>query len=184
MLCILLLCSMLLQAAAPSAPKPAVDNDRVTVWDLKDSASAQPLDAVVISFSGNATFVPKGIPPKTTGRSIVIDLKENHPVPPIANTSGYPLAYPRPDSKKLLENERVIVWDFVWTPEVPTPMHFHDKDVVVLFLEEGDLKSTTPDGQSVVTAYTPGTIRFNPRNRTHFETLVRGKQHAIITELK
>jgi hypothetical protein len=63
-------------------------------------------------------------------------------------------------------------------------MHFHDKDVVVLFLENGELKSTAPDGQSTNTAYTSGTIRFNQRNRAHFETLVHGKQHAIITELK
>jgi hypothetical protein len=30
----------------------------------------------------------------------------------------------------------------------------------------------------------PGMVRFNPRDRTHTETLVRGKQRAIITELK
>jgi len=64
------------------------------------------------------------------------------------------------------------------------PMHFHDKDVVALLLEDGDLKSTTPDGQAVVNSYTSGTVRFNPRNRTHTETLVRGKQRAIFTELK
>jgi len=180
---ILFLCSMLFQSGSQATAKPAIDNDRVTVWDVSDSVTALPFDAVVISFSGSATFVPKGTLPKTTGRSIVIDLKA-HPVPPLANTSGYPLAFPRPGSKKLLDNDRVTVWDFAWTLDVPTPMHFHDKDVVVLFLEEGDLKSTAPDGQSVVTAYTPGTIRFNARNRTHFETLVRGKQHAIITELK
>jgi len=180
---ILLLCSLLFQAGSPAAPKPAIDNDRVTVWEVTDSATAQPLDAVVISFSGSATFVTKGNPPKIAGRSIVIDLKD-HPVPPIANSSGYPLAFPRPGVKRLLENDRVIVWDYAWEPGVATPMHFHDKDVVVLFLEDGDLKSTTPDGQSVVTAYTPGTIRANARNRTHSETLVRGKQRAIITELK
>ena len=180
---ILFLCSMLFQSGSQATAKPAIDNDRVTVWDVSDSVTALPFDAVVISFSGSATFVPKGNSPKTTGRSIVIDLKD-HAVPPLANTSGYPLAFPRPGSKKLLDNDRVTVWDFAWTLDVPTPMHFHDKDVVVLFLEEGDLKSTAPDGQSVVTAYTPGTIRFNARNRTHFETLVRGKQHAIITELK
>ena len=128
-------------------------------------------------------FVPKGTQPKMTGRAIVIDLKE-HPVPPIENTSGYPVAFPRPGIKKVLENERVIVWDYTWEPNVATPMHFHDKDVVVLFLEDGDLKSTAPDGQSVVNPYTAGTVRFNARNRTHSETLVKGKQRAIITELK
>jgi hypothetical protein len=102
----------------------------------------------------------------------------------IANTSGYPLAFPRPGSKKILENERVIVWDYTWTLGVATPIHFHDKDVVVVFLDDGDLSSTTLDGKVTVNSFTPGTVRFNPRGRTHTETLVRGEQHAIITELK
>ena len=111
------------------------------------------------------------------------DLKD-HPVAPIENTSGYPLAFPRPGVKKVLENERVIVWDCTWTLGVATPMHFHDKDIVAVFLEDGDLKSTTPDGQSVVNPHSPGEVRFALRNRTHTEMLVRGKQHAIFTELK
>lgn len=180
MILALLLTAILFQAQTPS--KPVVDNDRITVWDVT-TASAQPVDAVVVSFSGKAAFLPKGTSPKINGRSIVIDLKD-HPVAPIANTSGYPLAFPRPGSKKLLENDRVIVWDYSWKLDTSNPMHFHDKDVVVLFLEDGDLKSTTPDGQSVVIPHAAGSVNFNQRNRTHFETLVKGKQHAIITELK
>ena len=153
------------------------------VLDVSDSTPAQPTDAVVVSLSGNAAFVPKGTTPKITGRSFVIDLKD-HPVPPIENKSGYPLAFPRPGTKKLFENDRVIVWDSTWTPGVATPMHFHDKDVVVVFLEDGDLKSTTPDGKEIVNKYTTGTVRFNQRDRTHTETLMNGKQRAIITELK
>jgi hypothetical protein len=178
MITALLLIATLFQTSS----KPLIDNDRVTVWDAT-SAAAQPLDAVVVSFSGKAAFLPKGTSPKVEEHSIVIDLKD-HRVPPIANTSGYPLAFPRPGSRKVFENERVTVWDYTWMPGVPSPMHFHDKDVVVLFLKDGDLKSTTPDGKDVVTSYTAGTVRFNQGNRTHTETLVRGEQHAIITELK
>lgn len=180
---ILLFCAMLFQVGSQTTLKPIIENDRVVVWDITDSASVRAFDAVVVSMSGDAAFVPKGMPPKIAGRSIMIDLKD-HPVSPIENTSSYALAFPRPGVKKLLENERVIVWDYTWTSGVATPMHFHDKDVVVLFLEDGDLKSTNPDGQSVVNQYTHGTVRFNLRNRTHTETLVRGKQRAIITELK
>lgn len=183
MISTLLFCAILFQGSSQTALKPTIDNDRVTVWEVTDSASAQPLDSIVISLSGHAAFVPKGTQPKITGRAIVIDLKD-HPVPPIANTSGYPLGFPRPGSKKLFENDRVIVWDYTWKPDVPTPMHFHDKDVIAFFLEDGDLKSTTPDGQSTVNTYTSGTARFNTRNRTHAETLIKGKQRAIITELK
>ena len=181
---LLLLCMMLFQSASPTATKPVIDNDRVSVLDVADySTSAQPNDAVVVSLAGNAVYVPKGATSKISGRLFVIDLKD-HPVPPIENKSGYPLAFPRPGTKKVFENDRVIVWDSTWTPGVATPMHFHDKDVVVIFLEDGDLKSTTPDGKEVLNKYTSGTVRFNQRDRTHTETLMNGKQRAIITELK
>ena len=183
MIPILLLCAMLFPPTPQTAPKPLIENDRVAVWDVSGPTTAQAFDAVVVSLSGSAVFLPKGTTPKVEGRSIVIDLKD-HPVAPIANTSGYPLAFPRPGSKKILENARVIVWDYTWTPGVATPMHFHDKDTVVVFLDEGDLSSTTPDGKVVVNSYTFGAVRFNLRDRTHTETLVRGKQRAIITELK
>jgi hypothetical protein len=180
---IVVFCMMLFQSPSPTATKPLIDNDRVTVQEVSGSAPAQPTDAVVVSLAGSAAFVPKGTAPKITGRSFVIDLKD-HPVPPTENKSGYPLAFPRPGAKKLFENDRVIVWDSTWTLGVPSPMHFHDKDVVVVFLENGDLKSTTPDGKEVVNKYATGNVKFNPRDRTHFETLMSGKQHAIITELK
>ena len=182
MIGVLLFCTMLLQSAAPAA-KPVLENDRIAVWELPQPVAARPLDAVMVTLSGEAAFVPKGTVPKAGGRSFAIELKE-YAVSPMANKSGYPLAFPRPGAKKLLENSRVIVWDYTWAPGVSTPMHFHDKDTVVVFLEDGDVKSTTPDGQAVVNAYTPGVVRFNTRNRIHFETLVRGKQRAIITELK
>jgi hypothetical protein len=180
----LLLCMMLFQATSPTTSKPVIDNDRVSVLDVNNiSVAAQPNDAVVVALSGTAVFVPKGARANISGRLFVIDLKD-HPVPPIENKSGYQLAFPRPGTKKLFENDRVIVWDSTWTPGVATPMHFHDKDVVVVFLEDGDLKSTTPDGKEVVNKYTTGTVRFNQRDRTHTETLINGKQRAIITELK
>ncbi len=184
MISALLLCAMLLQASPQTALKPLIDNDRVTVLEVKGPAATQPADAIVVSSSGDAEFVAKGATPKITGeRLIVIDLKD-HPPDPIPNTTGYPLAFPRTGSKKLFENERVLVWDFTWTPGVATPMHFHDKDAVIVMLEDGDLQSTTADGHVDLYPYKPGTVRFGPRGRIHTETLVRGTQRAIVTELK
>jgi len=90
----LLLCVALFQAGSPTAQKPIIENDRVAVWDVTDSPSAQPTDAVVVSLSGNAAFLPKGTAPKIDGRSMVIDLKD-HPAPTYTNTTKYPLAFPR-----------------------------------------------------------------------------------------
>jgi hypothetical protein len=175
--------SELTEAGVQTALKPIVENDRVAVWDLTDTTPARAFDAVLVSFSGGVSFLPKGASTKIEVRSIVIDLKD-HRVAPTENISGYPLAFPRPGAQKILENERVVVWDCTWVPGVASPMHFHDKDIVALFLEAGDLKSTTPDGQSVVNPHTLGEVRFTPGNRTHSEMSVRGNPHAIFTELK
>ena len=118
-----------------------------------------------------------------TPRDIVIELKDAK-VAPLANTSKYPNAFPRVGSRKVLENDRVIVWDYTWTPGVPTPMHFHDKDVVVTYLETGELASTSPDGQVVNNPHYFGFAKWNTRDRAHTETLVKGKGRAVIVELK
>jgi hypothetical protein len=169
------------------------DYDAVTVYLSGGDFRAVGSDGksrVVTRKTGEAIFKPKGVRPGeiwvgggTPPRTVEIALKD-HAVPPIPNATGYPPAFPRPGVKKLIENDRIRVWDYTWQPGVSTPMHFHDKDVVVSYLEDGDLTSTTPDGKSVVNSYRFGLVRFNPGNRTHKELLTRGSQRAIMVELK
>jgi hypothetical protein len=186
-----LLLWLLLAAVEPPHSTLIVDNARVVI---RDAGAPTPVpvpvgpvnDAVVVYLSdgkvGEVAFEPKGA--SLSGRrSIVVELKDRI-VPPYPNTSGYPNAFPRPGSKKLLENERVVVWDYTWTPGVATPVHFHDKDVVVVYLADGALTSTTPDGASTVNEHTFGFAKFNPGNRVHSELLSRGTARAIIIELK
>jgi len=138
---------------------------------------------------GQASFIQKGTTHIEEGvsdvprHSILINLKDIT-VPPLENKSGYPAAFPREGSRKLLDNARVVIWDYSWTPGKPTAMHFHDKDVVVVYLNNGDLSSTTPDGKVTVNPYTLGETRFNPRDRAHSELLVKGTQRVIAVELK
>lgn len=173
-------------AAVTHGAEPVVDNEHVRVWDTAVSLPPSPHDFVAIPLSrkGSAVFGHQGDKPgKTASRSIVIELKDL-PVTPLANESGYPLAFPRKHAKKLLENAQVVVWDYVWRAGEPTPMHFHDKDAVVVFEATGALRSTTPDGKSAVTEIDFGSVKFNPRGRTHSELLSSGRAHAVITELK
>jgi hypothetical protein len=166
--------------------KPIIDNERVTVWDTTKRLPPAAHDFVAVSLSrkGTAIFGHKGNTPGEAGeRTVVIDLKD-HPVAPIANTSGYPNAFPRPHVEKLLENDRIVVWSYRWNPGEPTPMHFHDKDVVVVYEENTSLKSTTPDGKSVINEYKSADIRFNRRDRSHTELLVNDTGSAVMTELK
>jgi hypothetical protein len=171
---------------AAAEVQSVIDNERVTVLDMTSTVPASPLDFVAVSLDqpGNAVFGQAGATAGTPGsRTVVVELK-NHPVAPIPNNSGYPNAFPRPHVEKILENDRVIVWRYRWNLGEPTPMHFHDKDVVVVYLEDTALKSTEPDGKSILNEYKSGDIRFNRRDRTHTELLVRDSGSAIITELK
>jgi hypothetical protein len=138
---------------------------------------------------GDAVFVPKGRQVSDTmlsdgaAHEVVIALKDFRG-PTYANSSGYPAAFPRPNSVKVFENDRAVVWQYSWTPSVPTPIHFHDKDIVVAYRLDGDLKSVTPDGASIVNPYKTGDIRFNKGNRSHYEVLTTAQQSAMMTELK
>jgi predicted metal-dependent enzyme (double-stranded beta helix superfamily) len=138
---------------------------------------------------GHVSFLQKGSAEKQEGvsdtprRSIMVELKDVK-VAPLQNKSGYPDAFPREGSKKVLDNPRVVVWDFSWTPGKATAMHFHDKDVVVVYLDNGELSSTTPDGKTTVNSYVFGQAKFNPRDRTHSELLSKGSQRVIAIELK
>jgi len=204
------LIAVLLLLAAPAAQRtgellslpgatPIIENDRVEVWDFTWTRGVpEPLerpatDSIWVSVSpsaGDVRYWAKGAPRRAEQsigspiRMISIDLK-NHPPSTLTNTSGFPNAFPRSgNNRKVFENDRVIVWDFSWTKGVATPMHFHDKDVVVIYLGTGTLRSTTPDGKAVDNKWKPGDTRFNLGNRIHTETLVEGELRAIITELK
>ena len=190
----------LLSDAFGEPGKVIVDNDRVLVrevaWDAQNSSAPHPLATVTICLtcasgkSGTAKFEAKGT---THGEekpvdgkpatSVVIELKD-HTVPPLANKTGYQNAFPRPGSVKLFENAHIIVWDYHWTPGKPSPMHFHDKDVVVVYLDNGALKSTTPDGKSTINEISFGLTKFNARDRSHTEEVVRGNARAVMMELK
>jgi hypothetical protein len=202
-------------AGAASAATPVIDNERVTVWDVrvnKGEATAptpRDMDTIIMFLEGgrikttrasgkthvalrafgDAVFIPKGAAATDTllsagpAHEIVIALKDKTE-PPIPNDSGLPAAFPRPGSVKVLENPRVVVWHYSWKPGVPTPMHFHDKDVVVAYRYDGALKSVTPDGKSVVNSYKTGDIRFNKGNRAHYEELTTQRQSAVMMELK
>jgi hypothetical protein len=168
------------QAPATSPAKPLIENARVRVWENAASIPSD-MDTVTVTMAGAVRYSKAGARGK--GAKLVIGLK-SAPVTALTNRSGYPLALPRPGARRVLDNDRVAVWDYAWTPRQRTPMHFHDKDVVVMFLQDGDLQSTTPSGVATVNSYKPGAIRFNARDRVHTEELVRGSQRAIIVELK
>ena len=202
-------------SGAAAAAAPAIDNERVSVWDVTlakgqaGPATPHDMDTVVLFLEGgkirttsaggkamttirkfgDAVFTPRGRDAVDTvvaggpAHEVIVALKD-HPEPRVANKSGLPLAFPRPGSVKVLDNRRVVAWRYSWKPGVATPMHFHDKDVVVGYRYDGALKSVTPQGAVTVNPYKAGDIRFNRGDRAHYELLTGARQSAVILELK
>jgi hypothetical protein len=178
--------SLIALAASSYAAEPVMDNERIVVWDTTSALPNAQHDfvAIPLDHKGHARFGHKGdIAAKDGAHTVVVELK-GVKLPPLENTTGLPLAFPRAHVHKLFENDQVVVWNYVWLPGQKTPMHFHDKDTLVVFQDTGALSSTTQDGKVVVNEYKDGDIRFNKRDRSHSELLVKGQMRAVITELK
>jgi predicted metal-dependent enzyme (double-stranded beta helix superfamily) len=155
---------------------------RITSPDGTSRESTVP-EGFILYQKKDVTHIEEGIDDANPRHAILIDLKD-HVQPPLTNTSGYPNAFPRPGATKAIDNDRVTIWEYTWTPGAPTPMHFHDKDAVAVFMEDGVLQSTTPDGRSQESEVKRGMVRFNEAGRVHVETLVRGKARVVAVELK
>jgi uncharacterized cupin superfamily protein len=98
---------------------------------------------------------------------------------------GFPPAFPREGSRKVLENSRVIIWDATWPKGKATVLHEHPVDYLSVTLVEGAVKITQRDGTSSVATAPFGIVRFNPKGVIHAEEGVSDQERrAIMVELK
>ncbi|HVV27443.1 MAG TPA: hypothetical protein VHC40_05700 [Rhizomicrobium sp.] len=190
-------------------PAPVIDNARVTVRDITlvpgkpgpvvphagDYAilyfdGGRIRDAggrIAVHPAGDAGYGHGGETADTAldhpAREIVVEIKDA-PSNTVPNTTGLPNGFPREGAKKILENSRVIVWNYAWQPGKPTTMHFHNTEVLVAYRGDGDIKGVTPDGKSSITHRGTGDIAYNLAGRAHSEELVKGTQSGIMLELK
>jgi hypothetical protein len=195
-------------AQAPAAT-PVIDNARVTVRDIAlapgkpGPAIPHAGDYVVLYFdggrihgadgkmtahpAGDAAFGHGGetrdIATGAPAREIVVELKDA-PSNTVPNTTGLPNGFPRDGAKKIFENDKVIVWNYTWQIGKPTPMHFHNTEVVVAYDGDGDIKAAAPDGKSAISHRKAGDIVYNLANRSHSEELVSGTASGVMLELK
>ena len=86
-----------------------------------------------------------------------------------AQTPSLPPAYPRAGASKLLENDRVVVWQIAWLKGQPSPLHRHIYDLVGLYYEPGDRMIIAPDGTRRPVSTKAGDIAFQLKGITHIE---------------
>jgi hypothetical protein len=193
---------------------PVIDNDRVTVWDVRlrmdESAPPTPadFDSVTVFLEGgeirtrhtdgtvssatrkfgDAVFTPKGAAaidtPVRGPAHEVVIWLKGPPTGSQEGPPGIPNAFPRPGSETVFENDRVRVSRFSWTKAKPVAMHHHDKDTVMVFRYDGAIRSTAPDGTGEILDFRKDQIQFSKAGRVHSELLVGPRQSAVMTELK
>jgi quercetin dioxygenase-like cupin family protein len=139
---------------------------------------------------GSVTLTPKGTIHMEEGLSDVPQHKVMLEVKPFSAgplqlADGVRRAFPREGSVKLLENDRLIAWDFTWKPGQIVPLHAEDLDSVTVFLESGTIRSVTAQDDVKDTVRNAGEAVYSARNtETHTEEAVTGPVRAVIIQLK
>jgi hypothetical protein len=80
----------------------------------------------------------------------------------------YPGPFDRDGATKLLENDRIIVWDVSWLPKA-YPTHRHQYDYAGVYYTNGDRVVVSPQGQRSPTHSTAWDHFFYRKNVTHSE---------------
>ena len=164
------------------------ENERVLIWTVASDTRERPpvreprLPGVWVSLADGSVQLTNERPDRT-GRAVFIELTD-HRVAPLDVPPGVPPAFPREGATRVIENDRLTVWTVTWVTGARTPMHFHDKDVVAVYLGPGTVRSTTIDGTSAAVPRSLGEAVFLPRGRTHVEECIAGPRRDVIIELK
>jgi hypothetical protein len=83
--------------------------------------------------------------------------------------SALPPPFPRTNATKLLDTDRIAVWDIVWPKGQPTAMHRHVYDQVGTYYAAGGRLITTPDGAARTTVTAVGSLSTTRKGTTHIE---------------
>jgi len=103
----------------------------------------------------------------------------------LSAAQSYPPAFPRPNATRLLETDRLVVWDIVWPKGQPTALHRHVYDQVGTYYAAGGRVITSPDGASRSATTPVGALSTTRKGTTHIEEGATDPPlRAVFIELK
>jgi hypothetical protein len=99
--------------------------------------------------------------------------------------ASLPPAYPRTGAVKILDNDRVQVWNIAWLKGQPSPLHRHLYDLVGVYYEPGDRMIISPEGAKRPVATKAWDIAFQKAGVTHIEEGVsEAPLRSVFVEMK
>lgn len=103
----------------------------------------------------------------------------------VVAAQSYPPPFPRPGATKLLDNDRVQVWNVAWLKGQPTPLHRHPYAMTGLYYAPGDRVITAVDGSKRPVTTKAGGIVWQLKGITHIEEGTSAEPlRAVMIELK
>jgi hypothetical protein len=87
----------------------------------------------------------------------------------VIGQQSLPPPFPRTNATKLLENDRINVWDIIWPRGQPTVLHRHIYDQVGTYYQRGGRVITTPDGEKRSNMTEVGRLSTTRKGTTHIE---------------
>jgi hypothetical protein len=86
-----------------------------------------------------------------------------------AQQPSLPPPFPRSNATRLLENDRIVIWDIVWPNGQPTALHRHIYDQVGTYYARGGRTITSPEGVARQAMTEVGSLSTTRKGTTHIE---------------
>ncbi len=115
--------------------------------------------------------------------TVVIDIKEKT-VPQTANGTAFPTDNYAPYQDKVVDNDRVTIWDCAWSPGADGMTSFDSRDMFIAFAEGGDLSIAAPGQPAKAQHYDTGQAIFLPGGQARKIESAGGTIHAMLVEVK
>jgi hypothetical protein len=127
-------------------------------------------------FSRGTTHIEEVPGTSPVRHAIVIDLKDLK-TPESANSTTATTAVLIESAKKLVENDRVTIWDFTWPSLQSATTVVLPKGAFIIFLGGGELTSSN-------SPYKPGQVLFTTDGHVFSELSTKGHVRGIVVQLK
>ena len=116
-------------------------------------------------------------------RGIVIEFKDRQ-APRRDRPAGIEPAFGSPEFTRLLRKDRVTLWDLRYLPGRRLPLHYHERDVVVIVYGKGEVQTRSAGGETEVSHWTFGDVYWTEGGYAHSAEAVAGSPAAYVLELR
>jgi hypothetical protein len=116
-------------------------------------------------------------------RAVFIEMKKETGSGQPEQVSGPPPIFTS-GAKPLLDDNRVVVWDYTWTPGGPAVRTPFTRDTVVVWLGTGTLRMTPERGAPQAVEVMPGTVRRYTRGDVESVEVLAGSPRSMIFSFK